>query len=160
MDRVLVLLPSLALVAQTADVWAVERRWARVPWLAVCSDTGELDLVATTDPDEVGAFMAGDGPRLVFGTYQSYDVLGGGRLPVRAHRCRRGPPPGRRPRYGLRRRSPGRGAVRPDALHHGDAEAVPPRGATMARTAERLVHDGGLHGETPGRQPGLLTAAT
>ncbi len=31
--------------------------------------------MATTDPDEVRAFMAGDGPRLVFGTYQSYDVL-------------------------------------------------------------------------------------
>ncbi len=36
-------------------MWAVERRWTRVPRLAVCSDTGELDLVATTDPDEVRA---------------------------------------------------------------------------------------------------------
>jgi predicted helicase len=35
----------------------------------------ELDLAATTDAADVRAFMAGDGPRLVFGTYQSYEVL-------------------------------------------------------------------------------------
>ena len=74
-ERVLVLLPSLALVAQTADVWASDDRWARVPRLAVCSDAGELELSATTEPSDVGAFMAGAGPRLVFATYQSYEVL-------------------------------------------------------------------------------------
>lgn len=74
-ERVLVLVPSLGLVAQTADIWATDARWAAARSLAVCSDTGELDLEATTDPEVVRAFMTGPGPALVFATYQSSAVL-------------------------------------------------------------------------------------
>lgn len=74
-ERVLLLVPSLSLIAQTADVWASDPRWAGAPRLAVCSDTGELELDATTDPKVVQEFMAGDGPRLMLGTYYSSAVV-------------------------------------------------------------------------------------
>jgi len=74
-ERVLVLVPSLALIAQTADVWATDAHWGGARRLAVCSDTGELELEATTDPATVGAFLDAPGPALVFATYHSSDVL-------------------------------------------------------------------------------------
>lgn len=74
-DQVLVLVPNLALVTQTAEVWAREPRWAGARTLAVCSDTGELDLEATTEPGRVREFLAAGGPAVVFATYQSSGVL-------------------------------------------------------------------------------------
>lgn len=74
-ERVLVLVPSLALIAQTADIWAADARWGAARRLAVCSDTGELALDATTDPVAVAAFMDAPGPALVFATYHSSEVL-------------------------------------------------------------------------------------
>lgn len=73
--RVLVLVPSLALITQTAAVWRSDPRWVDVPFLAVCSDTGgeKADLRATTDPADVRAFL--EGPGVVFATYQSSEVL-------------------------------------------------------------------------------------
>lgn len=74
--RVLVLVPNLSLVSQTAQLWstsAVED----LEQLAVCSDTGELDLEATTDPSRVREFFesAGDAMAVVFATYHSSAVL-------------------------------------------------------------------------------------
>jgi predicted helicase len=89
--RVLVLVPSLGLLAQTVRAW---RQDAHVPLevLAVCSDqvaergpdgarsvadlAGELDLEATTAPERVAAFLAVAAPaapglRVMFGTYHS-----------------------------------------------------------------------------------------
>lgn len=74
-ERVLVLLPSLPLLAQTAEEWAAHPVWQRARRLAVCSDTGELDLEATTRADDVRAFLEPPGPALLFATYQSSDVL-------------------------------------------------------------------------------------
>lgn len=78
-DQVLVLVPNLALVAQTAEAWAADDRWGSAATLAVCSDTGDLPLEATTDPARVTGFLAdaaAAGQRtVVYGTYQSSQVL-------------------------------------------------------------------------------------
>ncbi len=81
--RVLVLLPSLSLLAQTLRVWAAE---AAAPFrtLAVCSDesvtrgsddivsrTAELGFPVTTDAETIARFVNGAGTRIVFSTYQS-----------------------------------------------------------------------------------------
>lgn len=72
--RVLVLVPSLPLVAQTIALWRHSGSGAaRV--LAVCSDAGELEAEATTDPGCVRAFLDGAGPAVVVATYQSSPVL-------------------------------------------------------------------------------------
>lgn len=73
-DQVLVLVPNLALVSQTAKLWA-DAQTVDFAQLAVCSDTGELDLEATTDPARVREFLTEPGPRVVFATYQSSTVL-------------------------------------------------------------------------------------
>lgn len=73
--RVIVLVPSLSLIAQTAEVWQASPEWARARYLAVCSDAGDLDLEATTDPYVVEDFLAGGGPAVLLATYQSSDVL-------------------------------------------------------------------------------------
>lgn len=88
---VLVLVPSLGLLAQTVRAWRTD---AGVPLqvLAVCSDqaaergpgdgggledlTGELGLEATTDPVRITAFLSSPPPaaaglRVLFGTYHS-----------------------------------------------------------------------------------------
>lgn len=72
-DQVLVLVPSLSLITQTAAIWRSDARWAETPMLAVCSDTGG-ELEATTDPMAVRA-IADRGPCVVFATYQSSEVL-------------------------------------------------------------------------------------
>lgn len=74
-QRVLVLVPNLALIAQTADIWAQAAVGDVPPMLAVCSDTGELALEATTDPSRVVEFLDEPGPAWVFATYQSSFVL-------------------------------------------------------------------------------------
>jgi superfamily II DNA or RNA helicase len=74
-DQVVVLVPNLALVAQTYEAWLADPRWAGARFLAVCSDTGELELEATTDPFRVLEFLDGGGPAVVLATYQSSPVL-------------------------------------------------------------------------------------
>ena len=83
-SRVLVLLPTLALLRQTAQVWASEVRMNFKP-LKVCSDrrssnceleaadlpVSELGGPVTTDPAEIARFLSGDGRRVVFSTYKS-----------------------------------------------------------------------------------------
>ncbi len=83
-SRVLVLLPTLALLRQTAQVWASEARTS-FKALKVCSDRGgsdcELEAAdlpvnevggpVTTDPTEIASFLAGDGRRVLFSTYKS-----------------------------------------------------------------------------------------
>ena len=74
-DQVLVLVPSLSLVAQTAETWRSDAHWQDARMLAVCSDTGELELEATTDPFRVLEFLDEPGQAVVFATYQSSPVL-------------------------------------------------------------------------------------
>jgi superfamily II DNA or RNA helicase len=80
--RVLVLVPSLSLLAQTLREWAST---AEFGYLAVCSDetiagedavvasTSELGIPVTTDPAAITAFLRrrGQEMRVVFATYQS-----------------------------------------------------------------------------------------
>jgi superfamily II DNA or RNA helicase len=84
-QRTLVLVPSLSLLKQTMHEW--ERATggcAPFTALPVCSDTSvrntddptvaftaELGVPVTTDPEKIGAFLRGRGPRVVFSTYQS-----------------------------------------------------------------------------------------
>lgn len=73
--RVLILVPSLSLITQTAAAWAADPRWADARMLAVCGDAGLEDLERTTDPQTVRWHAAGDGPIVVLATYQSSEVL-------------------------------------------------------------------------------------
>jgi superfamily II DNA or RNA helicase len=79
--KVLVLVPSLSLLAQTLREWAVASEF---DYLAVCSDetvagdavvasTSELGIPVTTDPAEIAAFLRRreQDMRVVFATYQS-----------------------------------------------------------------------------------------
>ena len=79
--RVLVLVPSLALIRQTLHEWLKETEWERPRFIAVCSDPTvtqgvedvlvvhqrDLDFPVTTDKAEVSEFMAapGDGVQIV-----------------------------------------------------------------------------------------------
>ena len=90
--RILVLVPSLALVRQTLHEWLKETAWERPRFIAVCSDPTvvqgvedalvvhqrDLDFPVTTDVGEVREFLAapGDGVQIVFSTYQSAHVVG------------------------------------------------------------------------------------
>jgi superfamily II DNA or RNA helicase len=90
--RIIVLLPSLALVRQSLHEWLKETSWPRLRFIAVCSDPtvtsgaednlrvdqSDLDFAVTTQADEVRAFMdaAFDGVKVVFSTYQSARVVG------------------------------------------------------------------------------------
>jgi predicted helicase len=90
--RILVLVPSLALVRQTLHEWLKETRWESPRFIAVCSDPTvaqgvedalvvhqrDLDFPVTTDVGEVRDFLAapGDGVQIVFLTYQSAHVAG------------------------------------------------------------------------------------
>ena len=110
--RILVLLPSLSLLAQTLRVWNGE---STRPFrsLAVCSDetvakgqdsfvanTNQLGVPVTTDTERIARFLAGDDTRVVFSTYHSLPKLaeafgdGNAALPPfdlvvadEAHRC-------------------------------------------------------------------------
>lgn len=78
-----VLAPSLALVAQTVTEWRTRSRIGEV--LAVCSDDtvvdapahlDDIDAHVTTDPQEIAAWISGStGRRLIVGTYRSADRL-------------------------------------------------------------------------------------
>jgi predicted helicase len=90
--RILVLVPSLALIRQTLHEWLKETAWERPRFLAVCSDPTvvqgvedalvvhqrDLDFPVTTDKAEVCEFLAalGDGVQIVLSTYQSAHVVG------------------------------------------------------------------------------------
>jgi superfamily II DNA or RNA helicase len=74
-ERVVVLVPNLALIAQGIETWRSDECWGQARYLAVCSDAGELDLEATTDTEVVREFLAAPGPAVVFATYQSSPVL-------------------------------------------------------------------------------------
>jgi superfamily II DNA or RNA helicase len=92
-ELAVVLVPSLSLMAQTIRSWTANTL-VDFRYLPVCSDVqvaederrGEdadldvddlavLDSPATTDPDTITKFLQGPGPRVVFCTYQSSDVL-------------------------------------------------------------------------------------
>ncbi|GDX83860.1 hypothetical protein LBMAG42_56710 [Deltaproteobacteria bacterium] len=82
--RTLVLVPSLFLVAQVMREWTANRSRA-FEFLAVCSDesvvgndddsfvadVSEIGVPVTTDPEQIRRFLAGEGDRVVFSTYQS-----------------------------------------------------------------------------------------
>ena len=84
--RVLVLVPSLALLRQTLHVWLRETGWPTLSYLAVCSDPtvkpdddplivrqGDLDFPVTTDSETVQHFLAArpEGVQIIFSTYHS-----------------------------------------------------------------------------------------
>ena len=85
-SRVLVLVPSLALLRQTVHEWLHETSWPRIAYLCVCSDPtvaqdidaltasqSDLDFEVSTNSALVRQFLDAsfDGPRVVFSTYQS-----------------------------------------------------------------------------------------
>lgn len=92
--RVLVLVPSLALLRQTLHEWARFTSWGdRFNYLCVCSDPSvsrgmdelvvrpeDNDFPVSTDPAEVGRFLnrETDGVQVVFSTYQSAQVVAEG----------------------------------------------------------------------------------
>ena len=85
-ERTLVLVPSLSLLRQTIQEWAVNSS-REFEFLPVCSDdtvrdrdqvvanVAELGFPATGDPQTVREFLARPGPRVVFSTYQSSPVV-------------------------------------------------------------------------------------
>lgn len=92
-SRILVLVPSLALIRQTLHEWLRETRLVSFAYLCVCSDPtvtkgtddlilrqSDLDFPVTTEPTAVHRFLAPEGPavRLIFSTYQSADVVARG----------------------------------------------------------------------------------
>jgi len=90
--RVLVLVPSLALIRQTLHEWLKETSWERPRFIAVCSDPTvaqgvedalvvhqhDLDFPVTTRVGEVRDFLAAPGEcvQIVFSTYRSAHVVG------------------------------------------------------------------------------------
>ncbi len=89
--RVLVLLPSLALVRQTLHEWLHETSLPSLAYLCVCSDPtvkqdldaiatpqSELDFPVTTDRQSVREFLDVPfaGAKIIFSTYQSARVVG------------------------------------------------------------------------------------
>ncbi len=82
-ELTLVLAPSIALLRQTAQLWAAQQRQP-AKTLKVCSDTtrdadaegfsldsAELGGNTTTDPAVIARFLQTDGRRVIFSTYQS-----------------------------------------------------------------------------------------
>ena len=85
--RVLYLVPSIALMAQTMREWSAQKR-LRLRYLGICSDTRtgqtedasllELDFPVTTDPERIEAGLAQARPQsltVVFCTYQSLRLV-------------------------------------------------------------------------------------
>ena len=92
-EKVLVLVPSLALLAQTLREWLHETRWEQLDYLCVCSDktvdTGNDELIVRpsdipfrvrTQSADVRSFLTSNfsGVKLVFSTYQSSAVVAEG----------------------------------------------------------------------------------
>ena len=89
--RILVLLPSLALLRQTLHEWLRETRLPTLAYLCVCSDPtvkegvdalttaqSDLDFEVSTDAASVRAFLDASftGVKIIFSTYQSASVVG------------------------------------------------------------------------------------
>ena len=92
-QRILVLVPSLALLRQTLHVWLRETSWPNLSYLAVCSDPtvrpdndplivrqGDLDFPVTTDSATVRHFLsqAPEFVQIVFSTYHSAPAVAEG----------------------------------------------------------------------------------
>ncbi len=89
--RIIVLVPSLALVRQTLHEWLKETKWRAPNFICVCSDStvaknsdelvvrqSDVDFPVTTKSEEVRRFLidnSGDA-QVVFTTYQSSQVVG------------------------------------------------------------------------------------
>ena len=88
--KLLVLVPSLALIRQTLHEWLRETRWEKLAYVCVCSDPSvkagldfietpqsDIDFPVSTDPENVREFLEKDfdGVKLVFSTYQSAKVV-------------------------------------------------------------------------------------
>jgi superfamily II DNA or RNA helicase len=97
--RILVLLPSLALLRQTLHEWLRETSLPSLAYLCVCSDPtvkegldalatpqSDLDFQVSTDAASVRRFLDAPfaGVKLVFSTYQSASVVGAALLPGEA----------------------------------------------------------------------------
>jgi predicted helicase len=92
-QRILVLVPSLALVRQFLHEWLREHGWDKLAFLCVCSDptvarepdeivltSSDLDFPVATDAALVRRFLDRpfDGVKVVFSTYQSANVVANG----------------------------------------------------------------------------------
>jgi superfamily II DNA or RNA helicase len=91
-QRILVLLPSLALLRQTLHEWLAQTNLPSLAYLCVCSDQtvsdgideivtpqSDLDFEVSTDSKIVRKFLDAPfkGPKVIFCTYQSASVVGG-----------------------------------------------------------------------------------
>lgn len=89
-SRVIVLVPSLALVRQTIHEWVKETKWQKLRFICVCSDStvtrgadelivkqSDIDFPVTTDSAEIRKFLSNDSGdiQVVFSTYQSSRVV-------------------------------------------------------------------------------------
>jgi predicted helicase len=94
--RILVLLPSLALLRQTLHEWLRETHLPSLAYLCVCSDPtvkegidalttqqSDLDFQVSTDPASVRSFLDAPfaGVKMIFSTYQSASVVGAAMKP-------------------------------------------------------------------------------
>lgn len=97
--RVLVLVPSLALLRQTLHEWLRETNLPNLAYLCVCSDPtvkegldsivtkqSDLDFQVSTDSANVRSFLDAsfDGTKVIFSTYQSARVVGAALKPDEA----------------------------------------------------------------------------
>lgn len=92
--KILVLVPSLALISQTLHAWLKETRWHNPSFLCVCSDPtvtsraedtlalhqADVDFPVTTDREAVRTFLdrQTEGVKVIFSTYQSARVVADG----------------------------------------------------------------------------------
>lgn len=92
--KILVLVPSLALMSQTLHEWLKETRWNNPLFLCVCSDPtvtsraedtlvlhqADVDFPVTTEREAVRTFLERqtDGVKVIFSTYQSARVVASG----------------------------------------------------------------------------------
>ncbi|MEI6077585.1 MAG: Helicase associated domain protein [Verrucomicrobiota bacterium] len=98
-QRILVLLPSLALLRQTLHEWLRETRLPNLAYLCVCSDASvkegldtlkteqsDLDFQVSTEAASVRRFLDAPfaGVKMIFSTYQSASVVGAAMKPGEA----------------------------------------------------------------------------
>jgi superfamily II DNA or RNA helicase/uncharacterized protein (DUF2384 family) len=91
--KILVLVPSLALISQTLHAWLKETRWQHPSFLCVCSDPtvtsradalvlhqADVDFPVTTECEAVRTFLERQtkGVKVIFSTYQSARVVAAG----------------------------------------------------------------------------------
>lgn len=91
--KILVLVPSLALISQTLHAWLKETRWQHPSFLCVCSDPtvtsradalvlhqADVDFPVTTEREAVRTFLERqtNGVKVIFSTYQSARVVAAG----------------------------------------------------------------------------------